>query len=150
MHGQYYQLLTTWGIYNRPWLTWIVAVAFYQCHKLAALLDTSYFRWRLIVHVPTEWEEMTTLVALRLRILCEMARKWLFFWAWRNTSFAPGQNFLWSLCFLFSLVWHMSKFTRIAWGKCYNQVCVMVPGQKLGGSKSTAGLHSWCSPAILM
>ena len=29
-------------------------------------------------------------------------------------------------------------------------VCVMVRGQKLGGSKSTAGLHSRCSPATLM
>ena len=29
-------------------------------------------------------------------------------------------------------------------------VCVMVRGQKLGGSKNTAGLHSRCSPATLM
>ena len=32
----------------------------------------------------------------------------------------------------------------------YTYVCVMVRGRKLGGSKSTAGLHSWCSPATLM
>ena len=29
-------------------------------------------------------------------------------------------------------------------------ICVMVWGRKLGGSKSTAGLHSRCSPATLM
>ena len=29
-------------------------------------------------------------------------------------------------------------------------ICVMVRGRKLGGSKSTAGLHSRCSPATLM
>ena len=32
----------------------------------------------------------------------------------------------------------------------YIHVCVMVQGRKLGGSKSTAGLHSQCSPATLM
>ena len=32
----------------------------------------------------------------------------------------------------------------------YIHTCVMVRGRKLGGSKSTAGLHSRCSPATLM
>ena len=32
----------------------------------------------------------------------------------------------------------------------YITLCVMVWGRKLGGSKSTAGLHSRCSPATLM
>ena len=35
-----------------------------------------------------------------------------------------GQNFFWSLCYLFSSVMHMSKFLKIAWGKCYNQVFI--------------------------
>ena len=29
------------GIYNRPWLTWIVGVAYFQRHKLTAVLDAS-------------------------------------------------------------------------------------------------------------
>ena len=46
--------------------------------------------------------------------------------------------------------------TRVPWRhvrtyKCiYIRTCVMVRGRKLGGSKSTAGLHSRCSPATLM
>ena len=32
----------------------------------------------------------------------------------------------------------------------YVRTCVMAQGQKLGGSKSTVGLHSQCSRATLM
>ena len=34
----------TLGIYNRPWLTWIVDVAYFQRHKLAAVLQ-AIFIW---------------------------------------------------------------------------------------------------------
>ena len=57
----------TRGIYKLPWLTSLDrGRGFFQRHKLAAVLDLSLrvlnFQMTFaIVHVPTEWEEMTTL-----------------------------------------------------------------------------------------
>ena len=48
---------------------------------------------------------------------------------------------------VYTLYVHVRTYVYIYVCMC---VCVMVRGRKLGGSKSTAGLHSRCSPATLM
>ena len=58
----------TRGIYNHPWLTWIVGVAYSRHHKLVAVLDASLSKFQMMFRAPTEWEEMTTLATVRLCI----------------------------------------------------------------------------------
>ena len=36
------KILSTWGVYNCPRLTWIVGVACFLSHQLVAVLDASF------------------------------------------------------------------------------------------------------------
>ena len=71
---------------------------------------------------------------------------------WPSTNYKNAKNqqkfkCIWYVCMY---VLHVPAYMENVRYMVCMYVCVMVRGRKLGGSKSTSGLHSRCCPATLM